>query len=98
MSRFDFLHPVLIDLKAKHQAEIDALKAKLEAAERDLAHALKVASVAEGMANETMVRCKRETDVLLLGLERILLLEEEEVANEAQIIARQFMHNYLGKK
>ena len=27
------------------------LQAKLEAAERDLAHALKVASVAEGMAN-----------------------------------------------
>ena len=30
MSRFDFLHPVLIDLKAKHKAEIDALKARLE--------------------------------------------------------------------
>ena len=33
MSRFDCLHPVLIDLKAQHKAEIDALQAKLEAVE-----------------------------------------------------------------
>ena len=91
MNRFDFLHPVLIDLKAKHKAEIDALQAKLEAAEKEKKELAK-------QLNETLVRCKRETDDIALGLERILLLEEEEVANEAQIIARQFMNNYLGKK
>ena len=91
MSRFDCLHPVLIDLKAQHKAEIDALQAKLEAAEKEKKELAK-------QLNETLVRCKRETDDIALGLERILLLEEEEVANEAQIIARQFMNNYLGKK
>ena len=36
MIRLYSLHPVLVDLKAKHKAEIDELKAKLEAAEQKL--------------------------------------------------------------
>ena len=57
MSRFDFLHPVLIDLEAKHKAEIDALQAKLEAAEREsidnngwaMAYHAKAAKLAEAL-------------------------------------------------
>ena len=83
MNRFDFLHPVLVDLKAKHKAEIDDLQAKLEAS-RDLVYLLAI----------KLEAAKDQTAKLAEALEQTIDASDQ---YEANAIARKALSSYRGR-